>query len=140
MTSKLRIVNPGASDYHDTIAGLIASHRHLPDIVQWLVSQGRTDKTLSDVVMQDEYTYDVTVKFTDGIYLIYDVTWLGRIAGVSVWDHKPTADEMLQDRLAQGWKPQASSLNDGEIILGYAACLADQKERVGNKVAHPANT
>jgi hypothetical protein len=41
---------------------------------------------------------------------------------VAIWDHRPTAAEVLERRLAEGWKPTASSLKDGERVLGYAAC------------------
>jgi hypothetical protein len=39
-----------------------------------------------------------------------------------VWDHLPTADELLQTRLSLGWQPTPSLLKSGEEILGYAAC------------------
>jgi hypothetical protein len=40
-----------------------------------------------------------------------------------VWKHQPTADELLQFRLQNGWQPTASSLKDGDKILGHAACV-----------------
>ena len=42
--------------------------------------------------------------------------------GVSVWDSRPTADELLDARLARGWKPTPTSTVDGEVVLGHAAC------------------
>ncbi|HUB06311.1 MAG TPA: hypothetical protein VMB50_04895 [Myxococcales bacterium] len=39
-----------------------------------------------------------------------------------MWGHRPTADELLDDRLARGWKPTPSGTVDGEKILGHAAC------------------
>jgi hypothetical protein len=39
-----------------------------------------------------------------------------------VWDHNPTADELLDARLASGWQPTPSSTVDGDQILGHAAC------------------
>ena len=48
---------------------------------------------------------------------------MGAIRSVSVWDHKPTAEELLQMRIREGWSPTPSPLKDGEAILGYAACL-----------------
>jgi hypothetical protein len=41
-----------------------------------------------------------------------------------VWDHVPSADEILQARVQDGWKPTPSSLKDGDRVLGHAACLA----------------
>jgi hypothetical protein len=38
-----------------------------------------------------------------------------------VWDHAPTARELLDDRLARGWSPTASALKSGDRVLGYAA-------------------
>jgi len=40
---------------------------------------------------------------------------------VSVWDHEPDADEVLEKRLAAGWKPTASQLGDGDAVEGHAA-------------------
>jgi len=42
---------------------------------------------------------------------------------VSVWDHKPEPAELLDRRLASGWKPTASALKDGDVVEGYAACV-----------------
>jgi hypothetical protein len=39
-----------------------------------------------------------------------------------VWDHRPDADELLDARLRQGWKPTATSTVDGDQILGHASC------------------
>jgi len=44
------------------------------------------------------------------------------VNSVSVWDHAPTADEMLDARLAAGWTPVPTATVDGEVILGHAAC------------------
>ena len=45
-----------------------------------------------------------------------------------MWDHRPTADELLDARLARGWTPTPSALVEGDRILGHAACLVG-KER-----------
>jgi hypothetical protein len=39
-----------------------------------------------------------------------------------VWDHAPTADELLDRRIEHGWHPAPSDLRDGSRILGHAAC------------------
>jgi hypothetical protein len=44
------------------------------------------------------------------------------VNSVSVWDHRPTADELLDARLADGWIATPSGTVDGEKILGHAAC------------------
>ncbi len=50
--------------------------------------------TPGDVVIQDEYVHDVRFRAPDGSALVFDnVT--GWVHSVSVWDHEPTADELL---------------------------------------------
>jgi hypothetical protein len=49
---------------------------------------------------------------------------------VAIWDHRPSADELLSARLADGWTPTATSLKDGERILGHAACVVTAEHRV----------
>jgi hypothetical protein len=39
-----------------------------------------------------------------------------------VWDHRPSVDELLDDRIARGWVPTATGTVDGPQILGQAAC------------------
>jgi hypothetical protein len=39
-----------------------------------------------------------------------------------VWDHKPSADELLDGRFAAGWTPTPSLLKVGPTVLGHAAC------------------
>jgi len=39
-----------------------------------------------------------------------------------VWDHRPTAAELLDHRLASGWQPTPSLLKEGDVVEGYAAC------------------
>jgi hypothetical protein len=48
---------------------------------------------------------------------------------VAIWDHRPTAAEILARRLATGWAPTASALKDGERVLGYAACVVSGEHR-----------
>ncbi|MEP7123792.1 MAG: hypothetical protein ABJE95_22880 [Byssovorax sp.] len=45
------------------------------------------------------------------------------MTAVAVWDHLPTADEMLSARTARGWEPIATGLQGGAKVLGHAACL-----------------
>lgn len=39
---------------------------------------------------------------------------------VAVWDHEPDADELLDTRVADGWRPTPTSTVDGEVIFGHA--------------------
>jgi hypothetical protein len=46
------------------------------------------------------------------------------LTAVAVWNDKPTPDQLLEGRLADGWQPTATLLQNGPAILGYAACLS----------------
>ena len=48
---------------------------------------------------------------------------------VAIWDHRPTAAEILDRRVASGWAPTASALKDGQRVLGYAACVVSGEHR-----------
>ncbi|MBA3460457.1 MAG: hypothetical protein H0T46_10880 [Deltaproteobacteria bacterium] len=41
---------------------------------------------------------------------------------VSGWDHRPTADELLEARIASGWTATPTGTVDGPVVLGHAAC------------------
>ena len=41
---------------------------------------------------------------------------------VAIWDHRPVAEELLTRRLERGWRPTPTAMQDGAVILGYAAC------------------
>jgi hypothetical protein len=43
---------------------------------------------------------------------------------VAIWDHEPTAAELLDRRLERGWAPLPTATRDGNVVLGYAACRA----------------
>jgi hypothetical protein len=47
------------------------------------------------------------------------------LTAVAVWPHRPSADELLERRLADGWNPTPTRLQTGPQILGHAACLSD---------------
>lgn len=46
------------------------------------------------------------------------------MTAVAVWDHKPSAEEILEARVTRGWQPTPTMLKDGAKILGFAARLA----------------
>lgn len=77
-----------------------------------------------DVVTQDELTSDVILRTGEGEYVVFDASPAGRIHGFTVWDHQPSAAELLERRLATGWTPTPSPVQGGPRILGYAACLS----------------
>ena len=45
------------------------------------------------------------------------------MTAVAVFDHRPTAREVLERRLERGWRPMASRLRTGDRMEGYAACV-----------------
>ena len=49
------------------------------------------------------------------------------MTAVAVWDHLPNADEILRARLGAGWSPTPSMLQEGDEILGHAACAVTRK-------------
>jgi hypothetical protein len=40
-----------------------------------------------------------------------------------VWDHRPTADELLEKRVQTGWRPTPTDLVGGPQVLGHACKL-----------------
>lgn len=46
---------------------------------------------------------------------------------VAIWDHRPSADELLAARVAAGWTPTPTATRQGDVVLGYAACLLKQR-------------
>jgi hypothetical protein len=51
------------------------------------------------------------------------------VTAVAVFDHRPTAAELLSRRLERGWRPTPSALKDGARVLGYAACVVTGEHR-----------
>lgn len=45
------------------------------------------------------------------------------MTAVAVWDHRPSAAELLAARLAAGWRPTPTATRDGDVVLGHAACV-----------------
>src|SRR5262249_3678739 len=80
-------------------------------------------EVIAERVVQDEFTQDLIVPWRDGLVLVYEATCLGAVTAIAIWKSRPTAEELLQRRLLEGWKPTPSLLADGEQILGYAACI-----------------
>jgi len=55
------------------------------------------------------------------------------VTAVAVWDHRPSAEELLRERLAAGYAPHPSPLRNGARVLGHAACVP--RERWGRDPA-----
>ena len=62
----------GRMSFEDrAIAEVLAEHRILEHVVRWCIATGRE---IGAVVVQDEFTHDVVVKWSDGVWLVYDCT------------------------------------------------------------------
>lgn len=93
--------------------------RILEDVVRWGL-ESSPPAAVIDVVVQDELSHDVVVRWGH-LHLVFDTTCMGGLNRASIWDHAPTADELLDARLASGWRPTATRTRGGEKILGHAA-------------------
>jgi hypothetical protein len=51
----------------------VASHKTLEDVVRWGLALA-PPRFVHRVVVQDEFTHDVVMRFADGVYLVYDTT------------------------------------------------------------------
>lgn len=92
----------------------------LEDMVHW-AARAEPPGAVVDVIVQDEFSHDVVVRWGD-VHLVFDTNCMGGIYGASAWDHRPTADELLDARLHAGWKPIPTKTQEGEEIMGHAAC------------------
>jgi hypothetical protein len=45
------------------------------------------------------------------------------VTAVAVWDRKPSADELLERRLEEGWQATPTRLKEGPTVLGHACRL-----------------
>lgn len=59
---------------------------------------------------------------------------------VAIWNHKPSADELLARRLHRGWAPRTSSTTRGHVVMGHAACLLGQGMQAVADLAQHAKT
>jgi hypothetical protein len=56
-----------------TIEAVVASHKTLEDVVRWGLVQ-RPARLVESVVVQDEYTHDVVMRWAAGVFLVYETT------------------------------------------------------------------
>jgi hypothetical protein len=64
---------PLPADTVASIEAVVGGHRTLEDVVRWGLAQ-KPARLVERVVVQDEYTHDVVVRWADGVYLVYDTT------------------------------------------------------------------
>jgi len=62
-----------AAPHGPSIAAVVAAQKTLEDVVRWGLSQ-RPARLIESVVVQDEYTHDVVLRWAEGVYLVYDTT------------------------------------------------------------------
>lgn len=58
------------------------------------------------------------------------------MTAVAVWEHPPSADDLLRERLLAGWRPTPSYLQAGLAVLGHAASVS-QDLWIGSGCAVP---
>ena len=56
-----------------SIEAVVSGHKTLEDVVRWGLAK-RPPCMVELVVVQDEYTHDVVVRWAEGVYLVYDTT------------------------------------------------------------------
>jgi hypothetical protein len=56
-----------------TLEEAVARHRTLADAVAWGLAH-TPPLIVADIIVQDEYTYDVVLPYRDGRFLVYDTT------------------------------------------------------------------
>lgn len=112
-------------DSFESIAQEVQHHHSLLDILKWARKQPPGDllpEILTDLVVQDEFTHDVVIPWRN-VFIVYETTCVGAVTGIAIWDHAPTADELLTVRVNEGWRPTPSKLKEGDRVIGHAACL-----------------
>jgi hypothetical protein len=55
------------------IEAVVSRHKTLEDVVRWGLAL-HPARLVERVVVQDEYTHDVVLRWEDGVYLVYDTT------------------------------------------------------------------
>lgn len=60
---------------------------------------------------------------------------MGAVMAVAIWDHQPSPGELLDRRIASGWRPTPTATVDGDVVLGYAACASGRLDIPRARVA-----
>ena len=69
----VRASQPNLENFAARLAPRFAGLHCLSDVVAWLAASGG-ERRIVDVVIQDEYTHDIVVRYSGDVYLVYDVT------------------------------------------------------------------
>jgi hypothetical protein len=123
----MKVVNRAnmPKEIFETLIDELQYHRSLLDILKWARKQPSGEllpEILSELVVQDEFTHDLVIPWRS-LFIVYETTCLGTVTAIAVWDHAPSADELLTVRVNEGWRPTPSKLKTGDKVIGYAACL-----------------
>jgi hypothetical protein len=104
----------------------LAEQYALKDLMTWALADAGKKfiaGVVQEIVVQDEFTHDVIVPWGTELVLVYDTTCTGAITAVAVWNHLPSAKEILDARRKAGWSPRPSILKAGDRVVGHAACV-----------------
>jgi hypothetical protein len=52
------------------------------------------------------------------------------VMAVAIFDAQPTPSDLLERRIAKGWRPTPTATVDGEVVLGFAACCGLGADRL----------
>ena len=69
----LEVVGSVAGETLAAIEPVVSSQRTLEDVVRWGLAM-TPPRLVERVVVQDEYTHDVVMRWAEDIYLVYDTT------------------------------------------------------------------
>lgn len=84
---------------------------HIDDAVRW--REGQVDgRAILEVLVQDETSHDIVMEWMDGKHLVFDTDCLGGVRNISVWDYRPSPEEILDMRRASGW--------EASVVRGHA--------------------
>jgi hypothetical protein len=64
---------PATSPPHADLLAMASRHKTLEEVVRWSLAL-TPRRIISSVVVQDEYTHDVVLPYSEGVYLVYDTT------------------------------------------------------------------
>lgn len=75
----MQIINRAnlSSEQLAQVASELAEHRTLTDVLNWGFKQPKgtvLPKIVEDVIVQDEYSHDVIVPWSDGLVIVYGTT------------------------------------------------------------------
>jgi hypothetical protein len=60
-------------DVLEAVDALVQGQKTLEDVVRWGLARS-PPRLVESVVVQDEYTHDVVLPWSDRVYLVYDTT------------------------------------------------------------------